>query len=755
MEQKDIMLDEEADKLFQELGGIDTSDKTIPSTYRPEDLDEGLREEEARLDTYRVLLVELNHLLSAYFRDVQYWEEAKAEAEHFTAIVGTLRELAQMQNHDGSVLIRYRGSPSNPKLSDADDYVILFGDLMLDLDTMPAVVKRQGTRGSHLGGRLNKAFQAFSDTGINNIHLNVMAENPASLEHLLTCLRILSRYNQALENNSPIVFSKNDARISFPICLDEKGRADINLTLVAGLNGLNTQTMQALVQKIDQLMQRVEAGSSWEPHASIYNAMFTVKQLKAKLIEPPIVVNNAKWLMVDRGYDGISKEKAQVVRFVVDKFGRTPHDTVRVINSVYSNDYSSVSTNHLVSRLESATDLIDSIQTEEEDSEFEQEVLRNVQGRMGQVNDAVYDDLMVQKGAVVYRRDGKETILGHLNAKLLRMMQFYIRRSTTRQKIKNIVSQSIDFDAQDYETIGRDFGIPSEAAESLISTLSGCFDADGHFHRSVFERSIPEFVRHERKVFEFLWHYTKETPHRNDRVAFLNSLQLLTAQMRKPHRAVYALINDFYHEPTKISYSDRNGLMLSTLFLRKYNKELNLDIELTPEEILLVKEGLNEEVVRLTSTMLDKAQESFFDKARTIRQSILQCLEGDSDDGQTMSFKYLLSLEREVHIFLSLLRGRTARSVVRNAAKVYGFPESAVYHLGGSQEYLHALLQHLKVVVRGLGRVGGTKDLALLGEIRSSEGGFLNLSKDARYEELVKRTMEWVDVARYNLSHNG
>lgn len=755
METKDILLDEEADKLFRELGGIDTSDKTIPSGYRPEDLDEGLREEEARLDTYRVLLVELSHLLSAYFRDVQYWEEAKAETEHFAAIVGTLRELAQMPDHDGSVLVRYRGSPSDPKISVVNDYVILFGDLMLDLDMMPSVIKRQGTRASHLGGRLNKAFQVFSDTGINNIHLNVMAENPASLEHLLICLRILSRYNQALENDSPIVFSKNDDRISLPICLDEKRKADINLTLVAGLNGVNTQTMETLVRKIEQLMERADAASSWEPHASIYNAMFTVKQLKDKLIEPPLAVNNARWLMVDRSYDGISREKAQVVRFVVDKFGGTPHDTVRVIDSVYSNDYGGVNTKHLVSRLESATDLISNIEEEEKGSQFEQEVLRNVQGRMGQVDDAVYDDLMVQKDTVAYQRDGEETVLSHLNAKLIRMIQFYIRRSKTRQKIKNIVSEPIDFDARDYETIGRDFGIPSEAAENLISLLKGCFDAEGHFHRSIFEKNIPEFIRHERKVFEFLWHYTKETPHRNDRIAFLNSLQLLTAQMRKPHRAVYALLDDFYHDPTKINYSDRNGLMLATLFLRKYNKELNLDIELTPEEILLVKEGLNEEVVRLTSTMIDKAQANFFDKVRTIRHSIFRALEGDSDDEQTMTFKYLLSLEREAHIFLSLLRGTTARSVVRNAAKVYGFPESAVYHLTESRKHLQALLQHLKVVIRGLARVGGRKDLALLEEIRSSEGGFLNLGKDAQYEELVKRTMEWVDVARYNLANGG
>jgi len=396
--------------------------------------------------------------------------------------------------------------------------------------------------------------------------------------------------------------------------------------------------------------------------------------------------------------------------------------------------------------------LLDSLAENEKSTQFEQEALRNIQGRMGQVQDKVYGSLSVQDDTVIVQEEEEQTVFRRLNSRLLRMAQFYIRRSKTRQKVKSIVSQRIDFDSQDYEILGRDFGIPTESAEHLVNLLKACFDGEGRFRRSAFERSIPEFVRYERKIFDFLWHYAKATPHRNDRVTFLNSLQLLTTQMRKPHRAVYSLINDFYRDPEELAYSDRNCLMLSNLFLRKYNKELNLDIELTPEEILLVKEGLNDEVVRMTSAMIDRDQEKLFAKIRAIHQATITALSDTQEEGQAMSVKYLLSLEREVHIFLSLLKGLTARSVIRNAAKIYGFPEAGVYHLGKSREHLSLLLQHLKVVVRGLGRTGERKDLALLEEIRSSEGGFLGLSKSVQHEELIKRTMEWVDVARFNLS---
>ena len=78
---------------------------------------------------------------------------------------------------------------------------------------------------------------------------------------------------------------------------------------------------------------------------------------------------------------------------------------------------------------------------------------------------------------------------------------------------------------------------------------------------------------------------------------FLNALQMLIAKIHQPKRAIKVLIADFCADPGVIEFADRNALMLANLLIRKYNKELNLDIELTPEEVLLVKEGLDREVV--------------------------------------------------------------------------------------------------------------------------------------------------------------
>ncbi len=752
---KKITLDDEADKLFQELGGLDKTERTAEPKSPYGDLDDELREEEVRFDEYRIMLVDLTHLLSIYFRDVQYWEEAKSEENHFNAIIEILRQLTQAPNHDGTILIRYRGAPSDPKMSVENDYVVFLGNLVLDLKTISVIAQRHGTRASHLSGRLAKAFQMLSDHGISNIHIDLRIDDDRSIENLLLCLRILSRYRQALETNAPIRFHNKGTQVALSICEDERRRADINLTLLAGLNGMTAKTMRALVGRVAEVLQGGESSATLKSHASLYDAVFRFKNLKAQLAEPPITVNNARWLMVDRINESLTGEKAGVIRHIIESLDNAPHETVRAINSVYSNDYNKVSPDLLVSRLASATQVLDAVEEGAAEPGIEQEVLSNVQRRLAQVDDVVYSGLSLREDAVYVRSAGQEPVLRQINGRLLKMIRFFMQRSRTRQKVKDIITQPIRFDPQDFAIIGRDFGISQDESRRLITILQNCFDEKGHFRRGNFESNIQAFVQHERKVFEFLWYYAKKPPSRNDRVAFLNSLQLLAAQMQRPQGAVDTLLNDFYRDPGTIDFSDRNGLMLSTLLLRKYNKELNLDIELTPEEVLLVREGLNEAVVPVVSARLDEDQDLLFTKIRTIRQEIVHALDGNPRGEQPKPLKYLLSLERELHIFIALLQSDTASSGIRNAARIYGSPESAVYQMTESSKNLTALMQHLKVIVRALGRVGRKKDLGLLEAIRSSEAAFLNLGREPQYEETIKRMMAWVGSARSDLHRHG
>ena len=48
---------------------------------------------------------------------------------------------------------------------------------------------------------------------------------------------------------------------------------------------------------------------------------------------------------------------------------------------------------------------------------------------------------------------------------------------------------------------------------------------------------------------------------------------------------------DFCRKPSLATFMDRNALILSSVILCKYNKELHNDIELTPEEVHPVRDG--------------------------------------------------------------------------------------------------------------------------------------------------------------------
>ena len=100
---------------------------------------------------------------------------------------------------------------------------------------------------------------------------------------------------------------------------------------------------------------------------------------------------------------------------------------------------------------------------------------------------------------------------------------------------------------QDFEAVATDFEISTRDAEEIMRLYQNCFDRRGNFLRAAFEKNVPKFAHHEKKVFEILWEFLKETPRRSNRLPFLNSLQLLVAEIKKPIQAIKALLTNFTH----------------------------------------------------------------------------------------------------------------------------------------------------------------------------------------------------------------
>ena len=114
---------------------------------------------------------------------------------------------------------------------------------------------------------------------------------------------------------------------------------------------------------------------------------------------------------------------------------------------------------------------------------------------------------------------------------------------------------------------------------------------------------------------------------------------------------------------------------------------------------------------------------------------------------------FLLALEREVHIFLALVGGKTASAVIQEALNVYGNPASQIYLLKESPNYMTGLLQHLGILIRGTGRIGHESDFDLLDEIKNRQQEFMNLSDEPRHQALVRRTLGAIDSARHEISN--
>jgi len=61
-------------------------------------------------------------------------------------------------------------------------------------------------------------------------------------------------------------------------------------------------------------------------------------------------------------------------------------------------------------------------------------------------------------------------------------------------------------------------------------------------------------------------------------------------------------------------------------------------------------------------------------------------------------------------------------------------------------------LQHLGILIRGIGRVGHESDFEQLEEIKKRQQGFMNLSEEPRHQALVRRTLGAIDSAKHEIS---
>ena len=648
-----------------------------------------------------------------------------------------IKQLSGCPRFDGTISIRYRGCgfPGQDAVQEQCDYEVSAGTLLLDLQVAGSMAKRMaGQPGSALPNQLLAAFKGFSSLGINHLHLDSKVGSENDKASLLASLHGLSQYYREAgqpENSQSLV-------------RDEYNLPNPNLTLLATINGVKPAAIQKLVAEITPMLFGPEPKEALSGFPTVFNAIFAFPKLNAQLGKPAIEVNNIQRLMPGQTTTPANRNQAMLSRLAIASYGESPQQVAEVLASVSSKGYQNIYMGTLQKRLSLASDFLNKSENAPQPGTVRKEALHNIEAGLEMVPDELYEalDISGSQDPAATGSDHHPRQDWSLHKDIFSLLSFFKRRSVIKKKMRDMVRGQVRFEPQDYAVIARNFRITDSQAAHLVQLLNSCFDANGRFRRSAFEKNIPAFVQYETKVFEFLWHYLKELVSRDDRVSFLNAMQHLIAQLNRPSEALRILLHDIFGQAHRVGFSDRNGLLLANILLRTYNQELGNHIELTPEEVLQVKMGLDQEMIAQALAFLDEEQEHLFRKLRTIHEELHKTL-GQESDAATIPLHYLTTLERELIIFLALVGGPISHKILHGVVKEYGNPDSAIYTSLPSPEEAKGFLQLLQVAVRGLKRFSGMEDLLLFTILTDREPRFLALWDTNAHATLVKRVMDW------------
>lgn len=368
------------------------------------------------------------------------------------------------------------------------------------------------------------------------------------------------------------------------------------------------------------------------------------------------------------------------------------------------------------------------------------------------VDGAALDAVTVRREVIQFEIDGQTRLLRILNSDILTILSLSKESRETERQLLVVDRLVNDRSGERIEAVAQAFKIAFNEAERLTVQVGRLFDDQGNFSRPTFDAMLGDLAQHGNNAFELLWCYLKVMKGRTNRIGFLNALQHLISRIERPKSALRFLLADLCRYPDRIGFSDRNAVMLANILLRTYNKELGADIEMTPEEVMNVRNGLDRDLVHYAQFRIDAMEYRFGTKVRTIHDKMIALFNSPAPGNHTPSVRHLLYLEREIFIFLALLSGRTARLILGSALNEYGEPEEGVYRHRGAEAVVPVLLQHLKIIVRGIGRVGTIEEVDRLRQIRAHSAKLAQLQATPENERVVMRIVEWIDTVIRSLS---
>jgi hypothetical protein len=729
----DFLLDESADALYRQFAGMDASDRGQYDADSKSSLMRLLNQQERLLDYYRLLLSEITCLFAGILENCHFTNLAEENNEKIKIFLKTIKKIADVPEFHGRIYGRLRGQqcPSKQIGSETYDYELSFNNFILDHQIAHVVAQREKGNGKALYGKLMDAFQALSAMNIFNFSIEFGEGNDEDLHKLETNIRLLMRF-----------YSTRDKSRGF-IIRDEYDQPNINLTLLAASHNIKPSAIQDLVTKIKPMITGPDPDPGLNKFTTVYDAIFASMQKRQQVDKLVIEVNSPQWLMQNLSGDPQREvEAVQSSRLILEKYGNNPRMASEVISSINSEGYKNIRSNVMTKRLSHATDFLNLAEKSGAHQSLQSKALSNIEDGLDHLPDEIYDSLSIEGTQVSTLDDDGQENGWSLHGMIVDLLSFFKRRSSIKKKVQDIANKDVRFDDEDYAVIAKNFKITSDEAAELIDLLRDCFDDNGNFRRNFFEKNIPAFLKHGSKVFSFLWHYLKELDSRKDRVAFLNALQPLAAGLKKPHEALNILLSDVFDRPETVHFSDRNALILGTVLLRHNVSSERGHIELTPEEVLKKEETLNQKMVAGVLNYFEQNNDRLIGKFRHIVEKLLELSTRDNFNEGDIQPRFLLYLIRELVIFLALIGGKSAQSIIHGVVEEFGDPGSAYYRDMKNKEDLRHSLQLLQVAARGLKRFDDPEGISLLGEITSREKAFIDLYDEPDPLNHVQRVME-------------
>ncbi|MDI6797318.1 MAG: hypothetical protein QMD09_10250, partial [Desulfatibacillaceae bacterium] len=738
--EKDLALDIDVERLITVTEGGSLAETA--RGFSVSGLSERLRQEQKRADARNTLLVKIMVSLSHIFR--QGGSGNLNQALNTAQILETqLADAFQMTEKASSLLIRLRGRtlPGQGKTAARHDFVICFGPLVVDLALIQFMATRDD-KALNIESQFVSAAQALAANNINTLRIELVDPDDDKGKVLARSLEALCRYARSRGVEQGTCDDQGQACLALIHGPDNE--TDANLSLLAAVNRLNPHAMEIIVSKVLPLWINAPENSALGACVTLFDAVFTFEKLRQQLLRPVVEINNLRWLVTTRAEESLTGSKARMARVASKALGSDSPKTARTLVCLYDTDYGKIDGYQLVERIKLFSDLLDGLEKHALPAERDtllSHLFSVLRDSLEHVPDTVFDDLATPPGSMESRNSKGEVIKRPVDDRLWEMVVFFRKRSITRSKIKAMLTQEIYLDEMDYDVLGEDFGFSEHQAKRLVNILITCFDKQGHFLRPIFEKNLAAFAAHE-KIFEFLWHYLKEHLHKNERVAFLNALQLLIDKLKNPRNAIRVLLNDFAFDPNVVQFFDRNGLMLVNLLMRKYSKELHQTTETTPEEVLLVKEGLDEQRVLYARQIMDEERERFFGKVRTVRLELKKSLDPYAVEW-TMPASFMFTLEREVFMLFALVGGVVGVAALRSGLREYGNPNSEIWAMAARANALGQALGTLQVIIRGIKRVGERSDIVAVSELEATKTDFYRLHSSIEHREQVRQVLKW------------